>query len=103
MTRNTRLGRIVQILRTGYPETAPGHHYLPALALLRRRLSDDEVDTIAAALRTDVRHPIAGIDVRVAITKCLDALPSTEDTDRVTRRLRAAGHDVADKFRPRAE
>jgi uncharacterized protein DUF3349 len=39
------LTRIVAFLRAGYPEGVPANDYIPLLALLRRRLSDDEVDT----------------------------------------------------------
>jgi hypothetical protein len=36
------LARIVAYLRAGYPEGVPANDYVPLLALLRRRLSDDE-------------------------------------------------------------
>jgi hypothetical protein len=37
------LMRVVGFLRAGYPEGVPAHDYVPLLALLRRRLSDDEM------------------------------------------------------------
>jgi hypothetical protein len=42
--------------------------------------------------------PIEGTDVRVAITKLTDGLPSAEDTGRVERRLIAAGWPVTDSL-----
>jgi len=40
--------------------------------------------------------PVEGTDVRVAITKLTDDMPSPEDTERVKRRLVAAGWPVTD-------
>ena len=47
------LMRVVGFLRAGYPEGVPAHDYIPLLALLRRRLSDDEVMAVAAELTSD--------------------------------------------------
>jgi hypothetical protein len=67
------------------------------LALLRRRLSDDEVMAIAAELTSDgIVTPIGGADVGVAITKLTDEMPSPEDTERVRQRLVAVGWPVTD-------
>ena len=40
--------------------------------------------------------PIQGTDVRVAITKLTDEMPSPDDTERVKRRLVAAGWPVTE-------
>ncbi|BBZ42772.1 DUF3349 domain-containing protein [Mycobacterium parmense] len=90
------LTRIVTFLRAGYPEGVPANDYIPLLALLRRRLSDDEVLAIVTELMAAAPPPVQGTDVRVAITKLTDDLPSPEDTDRVKRRLIAAGWSVTD-------
>ena len=37
------LAKIVGFLRAGYPEGVPDGDYIPLVALLRRRLSDDDV------------------------------------------------------------
>jgi hypothetical protein len=42
--------------------------------------------------------PVDGTDVRVAITKLTDEMPSPEDTDRVKQRLAAVGWPVNDAF-----
>ena len=90
------LTRIVSFLRAGYPEGVPANDYIPLLALLRRRLSDDEVFAVATELMSTGHSPVEGTDVRVAITKLTDEMPSHEDTERVKRRLVAAGWPVDD-------
>jgi hypothetical protein len=90
------LARIVAFLRAGYPEGVPTNDYIPLVALLRRRLSDDEVISVATELMSTGRTPVEGTDVRVAITKLTDDMPSPEDTERVKRRLAAAGCPVTD-------
>ncbi|OHT81657.1 DUF3349 domain-containing protein [Mycobacteroides saopaulense] len=85
------LARAVRFLRAGYPDGVPRTDYIPLFALLRRRLSDEEVLMVA---REVIRHgevPVADADIAVAITKATDALPSAEETERVRQRLRAAG------------
>ena len=94
------LARIVDFLRVSYPHGIPAGDYVPLLALLRRRLSDEEVLAGAHELMTSAQAPIDRTDVRVAITKITDAMHSPEDTDRVTRRLVAAGWPVSDSFGP---
>ena len=91
------LAKIVGFLRAGYPEGVPVGDYIPLIALLRRRLSDDEVVAVAIELVSTGGAPVQGTDVRVAITKLTDELPSPEDTERV-RRLAAVGWPVSDPF-----
>jgi hypothetical protein len=90
------LARIVAFLRAGYPEGVPTNDYIPLLALLRRRLSDDEVLAVATELMSIGHTPVEGTDMRVAITKLTDDMPSPEDAERVKRRLVAAGWPVTD-------
>jgi hypothetical protein len=92
------LMRIVNFLRAGYPKGIPTRDYIPLLALLRRRLSDEEVIAVAAELIADGDLPVDGTDVRVAITKLTDEMPSPEDTERVKQRLAAVGWPVDDAF-----
>ena len=92
------LMRVVGFLRAGYPEGVPARDYIPLLALLRRRLTEDEVISVATELISDRSSPVDGIDVRVAITKLTDEMPSPEDTERIKRRLVAVGWPVTDDF-----
>jgi hypothetical protein len=92
------LARIVAYLRSGYPGGVPANDYIPLLALLRRRLSDDEVLAVATELMSTAPTAIEGTDVRVAITRLTDGLPSAEGTGRVERRLISAGWPVTDSL-----
>ncbi|MEZ0352338.1 DUF3349 domain-containing protein [Mycobacterium sp. pR1184] len=89
--------RVVGFLRAGYPEGIPTRDYVPLLALLRRRLSDDDVIAVAAAVISRNNQSVDITDVRVAITKLTDEMPSPEDTERVKRRLAAVGWPVEDE------
>jgi predicted HAD superfamily phosphohydrolase len=85
---NTRLRSVLDWLREGYPAGVPATDYIPLLALLRRRLTEEEVREIAhevAVLGPEAEDDPAEIGVR--ITKLTDALPSPEDVARVEQRL----------------
>jgi hypothetical protein len=58
------LAKIVGFLRAGYPEGVPDRDYIPLVALLRRRLSDDEVVAVATELISSGGAPVQGTDVR---------------------------------------
>jgi hypothetical protein len=92
------LAKIVGFLRAGYPDGVPDRDYIPLVALLRRRLSDDEVIAVATELISTGGAPVQGTDVRVAITKLTDELPSPDDTERIKQRLAAVGWPVSDPF-----
>jgi hypothetical protein len=65
----------------------PPKDYIPLIALLRRRLTDDEIRQIAdeiAALGFEDSSPA---DIGVSITRLTDALPSPEDIARVEEHL----------------
>ena len=80
-----RLRSVLDWLREGYPTGVPPKDYIPLLALLRRRLSEDEVHEIADEIALlDGAQPD---DIAVRITKITDALPSPEDIERVETRL----------------
>ncbi|GAA4690855.1 DUF3349 domain-containing protein [Nocardioides conyzicola] len=76
---------ILDWLREGYPAGVPPKDYIPLLALLRRRLSEDEVRAIAGEIASADGADTA--DIAVHITKITDALPSPEDIARVEARL----------------
>jgi hypothetical protein len=96
MALSDMLTRVIAFLRAGYPDGVPEHDYIPLLALLRRRLCDDEVIAVANELVAGAEDPVDGIDLRVAITKLTNELPSPEDTERVKQRLAAVGWPVTD-------
>ena len=84
------LQSIVDFLRKGYPEGVPERDYIPLFALLRRRLTDDEVAQVAAELATaSDEHTSQAISE--AITHVLNETPSESDVDRVREQLAGAG------------
>lgn len=85
------LASIIEWLRAGYPEGVPEQDYVPLLALLQRRLSDDEVDQVADALIENGDLPIDKTDIAVLITKIINEMPLESDVDRVRRHLEAGG------------
>jgi hypothetical protein len=81
---------VVDWLRKGYPDGLPEHDYVPLFALLRRRLSEDEVEAVTAELlrNGDVRSASAMNEAISEVTH-QDALES--DIDRVSDRLESVG------------
>ncbi|MET0931236.1 MAG: DUF3349 domain-containing protein [Aeromicrobium sp.] len=89
MSKPSFLDSVLGWLREGYPQGVPPQDYVPLLALLRRRLTDDEVATIVGELVDDGQMPIDAIDIGSTITKVTDALPSEDDINRVRDHLPA--------------
>jgi len=83
--RGDLVARMLAFVRAGFP--------------LRRRLSDDETVAVAFELARHGAKPIDETDIRVAINELTDEMPSPADTDRVRRRLEAAGWQVIDDRR----
>jgi hypothetical protein len=86
-TRPGLVGRVVEWIRAGYPAGMPEHDYIPLVALLRRRLSDDELRSVSRLLSE--RGVIAAdrVDIGAAIVKVTSELPSEDDIERVRRYL----------------
>ena len=91
---NRFLNSVVAWLRAGYPEGIPPTDYFPVLALLSRRLSNDDVKLVANDLmqRGDFDH----VDIGVLITQITDELPAPTDVERVRERLAAKGWPLED-------
>ena len=88
------IGRIVDWINAGYPEGVPGPDRVPLLALLKRRLTDDEVKTVAKALIE--RGEIDDADIGVLVTRITDELPTPDEIERVRERLAAYGWPLDD-------
>jgi len=86
---NRFLSSVVSWLRAGYPEGVPPTDTFPLLALLARRLTNDDV--IAVANELIRRGEFDDVDIGVLITQITDELPSPEDIERVRVRLAAKG------------
>jgi hypothetical protein len=96
LVRTGLVTRIVQWLREGYPAGLPEQDFVPLIALLRRRLSDDEVADVARRLAVEDRVTASRIDVGTAIARVTSELPSDDDIERVRRYL--TGHGWPEDF-----
>lgn len=85
------LGKVVDWLREGYPTGIPAKDTIPVLALLRRRLTPQEVAEVAAELRAQGLMEPDRADVGSEITKITDELPHPEDLQRVFDHLAFRG------------
>ena len=90
------LSSVVGWLRAGYPDGVPESDYVPLMAVLARRLSTEEVRSVAAELTRSGELPIDNIDIGTVITKVTAELPREEDVSRVRSRLAGGGWPLAD-------
>jgi hypothetical protein len=88
------LAKIVAWITAGYPDGVPGPDRVPLLALLQRRLSDDEIKAVAKDLMD--RGEFDEVDIGVLITEMTDELPTPDDIERVRERLAAKGWPLDD-------
>jgi hypothetical protein len=86
-----RLARVVAFMRTGYPTCMPATGYVPLVALLHRRMTDDEITFITGELTVRRCWPISNLDVGVAITRITNELPAPDDIASVRRRIDPIG------------
>ena len=92
--RSGVVGRVVEWLRRDYPTGMPPQDFVPLVALLRRRLTDDEVATVARRLVSDGVLPSGTVDIGAAIAKVTTELPSDSDVERVRGYLAERGWPV---------
>jgi len=93
-----RAAGIRAFFRAGYAKGAPDTGYVPLLALLRRRVTDDEITAIASRLVARGRRLTA--DIGVEITRITDELPTLDDLSRVQERLAAIRRSDGSAERP---
>ena len=86
MPLNSRLRKVLDWLLEGYPTGVPPKDYIPLIALLRRRLTEDEVRVVADEVARCSPHSRSA-DIGVSITRITDALPSQDDMARVEEHL----------------
>ena len=95
---NKFLTKIVAWITSGYPEGVPGPDRVPLFALLRPRLTDDEVKVVATELMN--RGEFDHVDIAVLITQMTDELPAPADVERVRNRLAVKGWPLDDPRDP---
>lgn len=90
--------RVVDWLRAGYPGGVPRQDYVALLGLLRRKLTDEEVHSIAAEIVGLARQGevITVSDVERLINEATLDEPATADVARVSSHLAAGGWPLAD-------
>jgi hypothetical protein len=95
---NKFLAKIVAWITSGYPEGVPGPDRVPLFALMKQRLTDDEVKSVVKGLldRGEFDH----VDIGVLITQLTDELPKADDVERVRARLAAHGWPLDDPRDP---
>jgi uncharacterized protein DUF3349 len=91
---NKFVGKIVAWITAGYPEGVPGPDRVPLFALMRQRLTDDEVKAVAKELMD--RGEFDHVDIGVLITQITDELPGSADIERVRSRLATKGWPLDD-------
>ena len=96
--------RVLNWLEAGYPDGIPRQDRFPLVALLRRRLSDEQIRAIATdltapgALETRGDDAITSDDIEDLIQRQTRESPSADDVSRVSARLAAAGWPLADSL-----
>jgi hypothetical protein len=88
------LAKIVSWLRAGYPDGVPSHDYLPLFAVLRTRLTDDEMTLIADELAFSAA-PDSVEEIRRAIGAITRTQVDEADVARVRSHLAAGGWPLA--------
>jgi hypothetical protein len=91
---NNFLAKIVAWITAGYPEGVPGPDRVPLFALLKPRLTDEEVKAVVGGLID--RGEFDQVDIGVLITQMTDELPAPADVERVRARLAAKGWPLDD-------
>lgn len=94
------LRSVLDWLRAGYPEGIPAKDHFAVLAVLRRRLTHEEIEEIVAlSVATTDEQTDRRIDydhIRNLISGITHEEPTEEDLTRVTARLAAGGWPVVD-------
>lgn len=98
--------RVLHWLEAGYPDGIPPQDRFPLVALLRRRLTEEQTREIVAdltapgALETRGDDPITADEIGQLAERQLRESPTPEDVARVSARLAAAGWPLADADDP---
>ncbi len=90
------IATVVGWLRNGYPEGVPPKDYFPLLAVLQRKLTDEEIREVVDALIADADTPIEVEEIEDTITRLTRENPLDDDVRRVAVHLAAGGWPLAD-------
>ena len=98
-TRSNFVTRSVEWLRAGYPAGVPRGDYVALLGLLRRKLTEEEIQKIARDLATQSLlsdDPISAEDIEAMISDSVLQEASPDDVARVSAHLAAGGWPLVD-------
>ncbi len=84
------LQSLIDFVRKGYPQGVPQQDYIPLLALLGTRLSQDEISGVALGLIATAPDEQSSQAIREGIERATHQPPSEADVERVRQRLEAA-------------
>ena len=97
--RSSFVVRAVDWLRQGYPTGVPRQDYVVLLGLLQRKLTEEEVRSVAQELADNAilnDEPVTHDDIEQMIHDSVLKPASPEDVARVSGRLAAGGWPLAD-------
>jgi hypothetical protein len=96
---NTSIEKILEWLKAGYPQGIPREDYPPVLSLLRRNLTEDDIESIADELALDSVsngvEPITGDQIRDMVHDHVFQQSTPDDIRRVSAMLAAGGWPLA--------
>jgi hypothetical protein len=102
--QNNVVVRVLSWLEAGYPDGIPRQDRFPLIALLQRRLTEEQTREIVAdltapgALENRGDDPITAEEIEALVAGRLSESASSEDVARVSARLAAGGWPLADPF-----
>lgn len=96
------IGRVLHWLTAGYPDGIPSTDRFAVVALLKRRLTDDQIREIASELTAHgspamANGEISSDEIEELIRRVLSEQPSQADIQRVSAQLTAGGWPLADE------
>lgn len=100
MSISNVVAKILEFLRAGYPQGVPATDAFALLAILRRRLSDEQVVQIATRLAEQGDLSVDASDIAIMITKVTDQTPSPDEVERVAKRLGIKDWFINEDFPP---
>ena len=93
------VAKILGWLRAGYPEGIPPNDYPPVLGVLRRNLTEGDIEAIADELAmqciSNGVQPVTADDIRAMVGDQALQAPTDDDLRRVSAKLAAGGWPLA--------
>jgi hypothetical protein len=99
--RDGVIARVLRWLELGYPDGIPRQDRFPLIALLERRLTEDQAHQVVAQITSPDAQlargedPITPGEIETLIQRQVREVPSSQDVTRVSARLAAGGWPLA--------